>query len=322
MKNKFNGVFKNYMESYLEYRESLGKNTRIYLMHLREFDRYTVNTNKVDLELTKEYVEQWLIKKENESVNSLAVRASCIKSFCIYLNMHGIQAYIIDKRNYKSKRTFIPHIYTEKEMLDILNTIKQIEPTVCNKYRSNMMVLIVKVLFCCGLRISEALNIKYNDIDFENKTIKIHSAKNYQERFIVINDTLLNAIKGYQSLFSNLNNDSYLFENKNTKYKYARTTIEIIFKDIVNNSNLNQHNRYRLHDFRHTFAVHNLRNVFLNKEDVNVFLPILMTYMGHQHISSTEYYLRFTADMYPEFIKECETYFDNVIPDIGDIDEY
>ena len=315
MTNKYNGIYKEYIVSYLKNRElTIGRIDAHYACCLKKFDKYTIK-NPTDLAFTKEYVEKWLILGEKESLNTLAYRASVIKSFSIYLNSSGINCYIINKKNYPSVKQFIPHIYTNIEIKSIIEGIgMNVTNTFKYPYKKDMYKLLIELLYGCGLRLSEALNIKYSDINFNNKTICINESKNYITRNIVINKYLENEIKTYKAKFINLKDDTYLFNNTKYGYHIAKNTVEDDFKKIIKNSNLDKTKRYRLHDFRHTFAVNNLKNVFLNKEDISVFLPVLMTYMGHQNIKSTEYYLRFTSEIYPEFIKEYEKYFNDIIP--------
>jgi integrase/recombinase XerD len=56
----------------------------------------------------------------------------------------------------------------------------------------------------------------------------------------------------------------------------------------------------RLHDLRHTFAVHRLINWYRKKKDVQKLLPVLSTYMGHTYLAATSVYLTMTADLLRE----------------------
>ena len=314
----YEGIYKDYIISYLKNRELIiGKTDQHYVGYLKNFDKFTIENPIEDLAFTKQYIEKWLVLKGNESPNTLAYRASVIKSFSLYLNAHGINCYVIDKKNYPSTKEFVPHIYTSNEIKLIIESInKTVENTIKYPYKKEMYKLLIEILYSCGLRLSEALNIKYSDINFENKTIRINESKNYITRNIIINQYLEDKIKSYRARFNYLDNDSYLFNNIKSNSHLAKNTIQADFKKIIENAKLDKNKRYRLHDFRHTFAVNNLKKVFSNNEDINVFLPILMTYMGHQNIKATEYYLHFTADVYPEFIKEYEKYFANIIPKV------
>jgi integrase len=70
----------------------------------------------------------------------------------------------------------------------------------------------------------------------------------------------------------------------------------------------------RVHDLRHTFAVNNLRSWFASGEDVGALLPVLQAYMGHSSISDTAYYLRLTAESYPQIAARVQHELGDVVP--------
>ena len=72
----------------------------------------------------------------------------------------------------------------------------------------------------------------------------------------------------------------------------------------------------RLHDVRHTFAVHSLQAAVEAGTDPNAFLPLLCTYLGHRRLSATERYLRLTAEAYPSVIKAMDGIMDKIIPEV------
>lgn len=70
----------------------------------------------------------------------------------------------------------------------------------------------------------------------------------------------------------------------------------------------------RIHDFRHTFSVHCLKKWSLEGRDLMSYLPILRVYLGHDSFEDTAYYLRLTADVFPEITLKLETAYSGLIP--------
>lgn len=68
----------------------------------------------------------------------------------------------------------------------------------------------------------------------------------------------------------------------------------------------------RIHDFRHLFAVHTLRRWYRTGQDLDAKLPLLATYLGHQHLSGTQYYLHLTAELFPEITARTDAAFGDV----------
>lgn len=73
----------------------------------------------------------------------------------------------------------------------------------------------------------------------------------------------------------------------------------------------------RIHDLRHTFAVHSLEKMVAEGRDIYCSLPILSTYLGHQGIESTEKYLRLTKESFSTLIERMENYYTDVFPEVN-----
>ena len=70
----------------------------------------------------------------------------------------------------------------------------------------------------------------------------------------------------------------------------------------------------RVHDFRHSFAVHCLKKWSAERKDLMTYLPILRVYLGHDSFDETAYYLRLTADVFPEITLKLEQAYSGLIP--------
>lgn len=68
--------------------------------------------------------------------------------------------------------------------------------------------------------------------------------------------------------------------------------------------------------FRHTYAVHCLKNWTKQGKDLSVYLPVLKTYMGHYSFTETAYYLHLTADVFPDITLKLETKYSEIIPQL------
>ena len=77
----------------------------------------------------------------------------------------------------------------------------------------------------------------------------------------------------------------------------------------------------RIHDFRHTYAVHCLKKWVEQEKDLMTYLPMLKTYMGHDSFAETAYYLRLTADVFPTMMIKIELHYSAIIPELGGYDE-
>jgi integrase len=73
----------------------------------------------------------------------------------------------------------------------------------------------------------------------------------------------------------------------------------------------------RMHDLRHTFAVHRLEQWYRQGEDLNAKLAVLSVYMGHQSLAGTQRYLRLTPELFPDIQQRMDERFGQVVPPGG-----
>ena len=127
----------------------------------------------------------------------------------------------------------------------------------------------------------------------------------------------------YNSLYNyDKNSDDFYFTKPYTKNKYSQKDIYVIFRKVLFKSRIMRTKTGpRLHDLRHTFAVHNLIEAQNKNEDIYSFLPNLMSYMGHQNISSTEKYLRLVQDAYQDIRKTNNVIFNDIVKDKFEYEE-
>jgi len=270
--------------------------------------------------ISREAAEKWATISPDEAPTNQQHRKGTVQRFANYLNAHEIPAYIYPKWRYVPTN-FLPHIFTDDELSRFFTSCDNTRTP--NLVRSDVTSLIFRMLYSCGMRLSEAINLKVRDIDLVQGTIRITDAKFDKERVLPVHDALLEYMKRYsRKVLSFAGNDSPFFPNPRKEH-YSTGAVYSIFRErlwAAGISHGGKGNGPRVHDFRHTFAVHCLRRAVLNGEDLSVMLKYLSVYMGHTDISSTSAYLRLTADMYPDIVCKMETNFD-VLPNLDVLNE-
>ena len=144
----------------------------------------------------------------------------------------------------------------------------------------------------------------------------MHS-KNYRSRIVPLCDSLNKRVCEYIDTFHDGSDaDTYLFPGKNGSL--STTAAYIHFRDYLFLAGIpHTGDGPRIHDFRHTLAVENLRRWSQQRKDLTILLPYLAAYMGHVDTSATQYYLRLTAEIYPELLEQMEDACLNIIPEGG-----
>ena len=298
----FISIFKDEFNEYVKYKKSMGYDYSKYVINTYvRLDKYFNDNNLTKKEITEELYDNWLTKRENESNNTHAIRYTAIRQFCSYLIQNNYQnIYYSDEYNIKYKKEFIPHIYTDEEIVNIFKLSANINLT---------FETIIKLLYSTGLRISEALNIELDNVNLKNNQISIINSKNNVSRIIVMSNSMSNKLKEYIDSKIYFDN-KYLFSSNGNKYGYYK--IRYHYDKILDTLNI----KARIHDLRHTFAVNSLNQMVEKGYDIYTSLPLLSQYMGHKRIESTEYYLRFIEKYYDDITNSVNNYYGCIYPTI------
>ena len=156
---------------------------------------------------------------------------------------------------------------------------------------------LIRFLYSTGARINEALSIRNMDIDYQNHQVIIRKTKNQMKQY-----------EGYRDRMpvEDLTDKEHFFFVKANGKAFTNTTSYRWFKKVLKQCGIPHIGKLqgpRVHDIRHTCAVHTLEKMVKSGVDIYCALPILSTFLGHTSIKGTEKYVRMTEEIYPEIIK-------------------
>ena len=266
--------------------------------------------------VTKELAEQWAILSLDEKPVNQQHRKKALDRFSKYLLSHGIESYLYPRERYIAT-DFVPHIFSDEELARLFTACDNTRTP--NTTRSEVVSLLFRMLYATGMRVSEALNLKVHDVDLVQGVIRLYDTKFGKERFLPVDNALLARMKRYsRKIHTFTEKDSPFFPGPKGSH-YAAGSVYHMFRQCLQFAKIPHGGKGagpRVHDLRHTFAVHCLRRAVKNGEDISAMLKYLSVYLGHADIFSTQTYLRLTADMYPHIVCCMEQNFD-VMPDSG-----
>ena len=314
----FVGEFKELLEDFIKQKRILGYKYDTTRDSLIRFSKYTLNYTIKNKSLSKELVLGWITKRENESVKTWKHRASDLLQFALYLQKQGIHAFIPPKSHKIRQDEYIPYIFTHEEIRRFMQVVDSIKPhPLSNKHAS--YPLLFRLLYCCGLRISEALRLKILDVDFDYGTLFIKESKFKKDRIIPMSASLTNMFIRYQSLFNKNNKpEDYYFRNKNGT-PLTHDCVYDVYRKLLWKAGISHGGKGkgpRLHDLRHVFCVHTLAKLVKDGVDLYVALPILAVYIGHTSVRATQRYVRLTVEAYPELIERISQTCAYVLPEV------
>lgn len=322
IKREFYGPLKDVLTAFLEEMRLTGRVYTSESFYLTKIDRDSAEDDLAPNTLPQSFVEKWCAKREHESTKTWSNRSIVIRKLARYMQENDLQAYILPSLPHKQRSDFVPHIYTNDELRRLFEQADLIPayPNCLN--RNAVSSLIFRMIYGCGLRVSEALNLTMGDVDLDNCVLSIKNSKFGVNRFVPMTVELTERCRSYV-------NKTRCFAERNEPFfqapdggYYSKRGMNSIFRKILFSAGIPHTGKGpRIHDLRHTFTVNCLKRWIAEKKDLNAMLPVLSIYLGHKGISGTQNYLRLTADMFPGITTTLEHMFEDDIFKGGDINE-
>lgn len=316
----FVGKFKDTLEHFVRHKRNLGCKYDATRDNLQRFSEYTLGQEiEVDC-LSKELVLKWTARRKNEATKTWELRASYLRQFALYLQGQGYGAFIPPKIRRVIRADYIPYIFTHEEIVRFFQVVDSISPHPRSS-KHKCYPLLFRLLYCCGLRASEALQLRMTDIDFDAGVLLVRQSKFDKDRVVPMSQPLANMFTRHRALF---NGDTlpqnYYFRNKNGN-PMNRGQVYKAFRKLLWKAKISHGGRGkgpRVHDLRHSFCVHTLAKQAKDGVDIYTALPVLSAYVGHGSVAATQRYVRLTAEAYPDLIEKVSQTCSYILPEAAE----
>ena len=318
MKYAYSGNFKPYIEGLIEQKNSIGYPYDSSARILRMFDVFCMTNYPDETILTQEIAMHWAEKRENEHVNGLLRRITPVRQLAKYMNSIGVDAYLIPTGIPRKQIRYVPHIYTDQELRAFFAEIDRCAVSPYSPPARHLIIpVFFRLLYCCGLRSSEASLLKVEDVDLEIGQLTIRQSKGNKDRKVMLSEDVLNLCRIYHAKVSRIFPGRFAFFPNQWGKHYSGQIIDYWFHLFWNKTGIANisGNPPRVHDFRHSFAVKRLNLWVQEGKDLNAYLPYLSMYLGHAHLTETDYYLHFVPEFFPLFKEKTLAKGANLIPE-------
>jgi integrase/recombinase XerD len=203
------------------------------------------------------------------------------------------------------RSTFVPHIYSDDELRRLLAGIDANQARVRSTIAAPTFRALLLLLYGAGLRLGEALALRPEDVDLSAGLILIRDTKFYKSRSLPIGPRLTQVLADYlEAVPTPRGLVSTAFFPHRRGGRLSMHTVWVNFDAL--RTRVGVHGR--LHDLRHTFAVHRLLAWYREGADVQRCLPHLSTYLGHARIACTQHYLTMIPELLEHASRRFETY--------------
>ncbi|MFW6364384.1 MAG: site-specific tyrosine recombinase/integron integrase [Bacteroidota bacterium] len=283
---------------YLKYERRYSEHTvRAYINDVEQFFDYMEDEgfshNVEDNKAVESLIRKWLIKllEEKRSDRTINRKFSALKAYFKYLRIQGkIEGNPASNIYLPKISRKLPHFVDEEQMNMLLDQDK-----FTNDFAGCRDKLIIELLYQTGIRLSELINIKSSDVDFNQNQIKIFG-KRRKERFIPVTGELIELIKRYKQIkaltFPAID-DKYLIVTDKGKKLYEKFVYRVVKKYLGIVTTMEKRSP---HVLRHTIATH-----MLNRgADLNAIKELL----GHANLSATQIYTHTTFEKLKKIYKQ------------------
>jgi len=293
------------VDLYLKTRRSFGFALVQVGVQLRSFARYAQRVGHTG-PLTTSLAIQWAQQPQQCTRSYWALRLDIVRHFAQFWLAYEPRTEIppADRFGPISRRRAV-HIYTRQELGALLEAGSEVGRV--HPLRARTFCALVGLLDCTGLRIGEALGLLDRDIDWSAGVLTIRHAKNGHARLIPLQSSTLEALQRYRILRDKAIEPAlaprFFVTFRGSPLGYHG--VSAIFRKLCRRLGWTQPPVPRLHDLRHTFAVRTLLAWYRSGQPVGPKLWTLSTYLGHQHLADTYWYL----SAVPELMQLCQERF-------------
>lgn len=282
---------------YLALRRALGFKLRHQTWWLPDFVSYleahgsSVITTKLALD--------WAQTPRDASPKYWADRLGAVRQFARHHRAFDPRTEVppLDLLPRPRAQRLIAYIYTDDEVAALIRAASRLQ----RRLPSATYPTLLGLLAATGMRVSEALALHADDIDWNRKWLTVRCSKFSKSRHVPLHETTLGALRDYARVRDRLRphrrSPSFFLSNLGTQVVHQ--TFWRVFQRLLKRTGIGgaSGRRPRIHDLRHAFAMKVLRDWYAAGVDVEPRLPWLATYLGHVSPSTTYWYLRATPEL-------------------------
>lgn len=243
------------------------KTKKVYLYYIKDFLEYFGFSSPSKFGGFGVMKREYLLYLIDKGLASDTVR---LASASIDFYLKNVACVFVDNTNIPKRRKRLPYVLSKKEIERLINATDNIKHQ-----------LVIELLYSSGLRVSELVNLRFEDIDFSKKLVRVNQGKGSKDRITIVSSKTLRKLKKYGFKFDL---KGLVFNGR--KGKYSVKSVQLVLEKCSNLCKLNK--RVTPHMLRHSFATHLL--------EAGVDLRKIQRMLGHSSLNTTQIYTHVASD--------------------------
>ncbi len=265
------GYYRNLFKDYLILKNYSIHTRRAYLSALKKFYLYRINNGLSGSPLTQDQVRDFILERYNMGKSWQTING----------DYSGLRLFFREVMDLEWSFKKLPRPRIEKQLPRLISK-QEVKLLIENASRYKHQVFIT-FLYATGLRLSEVLRLKINDINGYRKQIRVEKGKGAKDRYVDIPEVLLNILRQYYQIERPV---LYLFNGYKKGIPLSQRTAQMVVKKAKIKAGITK--KVSPHILRNCFATHHLEN--------GTDLVFLQQMMGHKHLKTTLKYIRLCTE--------------------------
>ncbi|MDO4804576.1 MAG: tyrosine-type recombinase/integrase [Lachnospiraceae bacterium] len=316
----FGSVLSDYISGMIKEKRAAGYDYRTEEAILLRFDCYCTEHELATPAYTKEFLSSWCEQSPSEGIANHNKRVSVVRQLSLYMMSMGIHAYL--PKSHLKAEIVLPHLLTDDERSRLFREIdsyipKTADPSshrIADEYK-----VLFRMIYCCGLRNSEASGIAFENVDVGQGILTIMDAKGHKDRLVYMGEELTCLCRDYRTYLCRALNmqPSWFFPGRDPAKPLPNTTVDNAFTRFWNRTPFSKtcNNKPTVHDLRFSFITDRINLWTRQGVDVEMMLPYLARFVGHKSVLEIYYYYHTTEKLF-ESIRSADKTSQTVIPEV------
>lgn len=293
------------LQRYVEIKRALGRRWKTEGAVLSHWDDSVHREYPQAGKVRAEMFTGWTRKLAHLTSTTSHTYQRIIRNFLLFHAREHASTFIPDLLTFPKPAPVVsPRLISATEMGRVLDAARRLPPTPTNPLRAETLRLGLLLLFCCGLRKGELLRLRLGDLESEQTVLRIRLTKFYKSRLVPLAPTVTAELKEYlqtrrRKKLPMAPEAPLMWSGHWSSEVYTAPNFGLIWHQLCASTQVlkAQGHPPRLHDLRHSFAVHALQRWYAQGVEVPSKLPHLAAYLGHVSAVSTHYYLKLTPEL-------------------------
>ena len=284
---------------------------------LEWFDKFCIKEHYNSGTITRDMVMKWAIQRSTESKNYRNQRVSFVRQLALYMQSIGIKSYI--PGHFASETVEVPHILSKEELVSLFRAIDSyLPPQLSFRRLVPTYQVLMRLFYCCGLRLAEACYLRRNCVDLKRGIFKILQSKGNKNRLVFLSDDVLELCRKYDARMQAIIPErQWFFPGRYKDKPIRKNSVDKKFGEFWNKTPFagKVDKKPTVHCLRHTFVVDKMNEWMHAGMDIGVMMPYLSRYLGHSSIGETQYYFH-TIEQTGPIIRKYDSISKKVIPEV------